>query len=72
LIRTANFVDGVIDFDRVTIDNGSGTLKHGFASEDTGGASGDRLHPNRAGYIAMGSAIDLYSIMGFSPHDKAP
>jgi hypothetical protein len=27
--------------------------------ESTTGGPGDKLHPNRAGYLAMGMAIDL-------------
>jgi hypothetical protein len=27
--------------------------------ESTTGGAGDKLHPNRAGYLAMGMAIDL-------------
>ncbi|MGA8613852.1 MAG: GDSL-type esterase/lipase family protein [Xanthobacteraceae bacterium] len=63
LIRAADFVDSVIDFDRATIDPNTGALKSGFATQDAGGLSGDRLHPSRAGYLAMGEAIDLSSVM---------
>ena len=30
-----------------------------FVPESTTGGPGDKLHPNRTGYLAMGSAIDL-------------
>ena len=30
-----------------------------FVPESTTGGPGDKLHPNRAGYLAMGQAIDL-------------
>ncbi len=30
-----------------------------FVPESTTGGAGDKLHPNRAGYLAMGMAIDL-------------
>src|SRR5262249_1718268 len=58
-IRTSGLFDGVIDFDNVTIDPGSGGLKRESVPESTTGGPGDKLHPNRAGYLAMGTAIDL-------------
>jgi hypothetical protein len=30
-----------------------------FVPESTTGGPGDKLHPNRAGYLAMGMVIDL-------------
>jgi lysophospholipase L1-like esterase len=30
-----------------------------FVPESTTGGAGDKLHPNRAGYMAMAQAIDL-------------
>jgi hypothetical protein len=30
-----------------------------FVPESTTGGPGDKLHPNRVGYLAMGMAIDL-------------
>jgi len=32
--------------------------------ESTTGGPGDKLHPNRAGYLTMGNAIDLDMVMG--------
>lgn len=58
-IRKSGFFDGVIDFDQVTFDASSGGLKPEFIPESTTGGPGDKLHPNRAGYLAMGMAIDL-------------
>jgi lysophospholipase L1-like esterase len=58
-IRTSGLFDGVVDFDRVTFDPQSGGLKPEFIPESTTGGAGDKLHPNRAGYLAMGMAIDL-------------
>jgi lysophospholipase L1-like esterase len=49
----------VIDFDAVTLDARSGGLKPEFVPESTTGGAGDKLHPNRAGYLAMGMAIEL-------------
>jgi lysophospholipase L1-like esterase len=58
-IRTSGLFDGVVDFDQVTFDTSSGGLKGEFIPESTTGGPGDKLHPNRAGYLAMGMAIDL-------------
>jgi hypothetical protein len=30
--------------------------------ESTTGGAGDKLHPNRAGYLAMGNSVDLKSL----------
>jgi lysophospholipase L1-like esterase len=35
-----------------------------FQPNSTTGGPGDKLHPNRAGYAAMGSAIDLDKVLG--------
>lgn len=59
LIRSGGLFDGVIDFDKVTVDPQTGSLKAEFVPESTTGGPGDKLHPNRAGYLAMGMAIDL-------------
>src|SRR6478735_441525 len=58
-IRTSGTFDGVIDFDKVTLDPASGGLKAEFVPESTTGGAGDKLHPNRTGYLAMGQAIEL-------------
>jgi lysophospholipase L1-like esterase len=58
-IRTSGLFDGVIDFDKATLDPQTGSLKAEFVPESTIGGPGDKLHPNRAGYLAMGMAIDL-------------
>jgi lysophospholipase L1-like esterase len=58
-IRTSGLFDGVADFDRATIDPQTGGMRAEFVPESTTGGPGDRLHPNRAGYLAMGQAIDL-------------
>jgi lysophospholipase L1-like esterase len=49
----------VIDFDAATLDPKTGELKAEFQPNSTIGGPGDKLHPNRAGYAAMGRAIDL-------------
>jgi len=58
-IRKSGLFDGVVDFDAVTFEAQTGGLKAEFIPESTTGGPGDRLHPNRAGYLAMGMAIDL-------------
>ena len=65
-VRASGLFDGVVDFDKATLDPGSGSLKGEFVPESTTGGPGDKLHPNRAGYLAMGAAIDL-GVFGVAP-----
>lgn len=58
-IRTSGVFDGVADFDRATTDPQTGGMKAEFIPDNTVGGPGDKLHPNRMGYQAMGMAIDL-------------
>lgn len=58
-IRSSGTFDGVVDFDKATLDPPSGGLKPEFVPESTTGGPGDKLHPNRTGYLAMGWSIDL-------------
>ena len=58
-IRTSGLFDGVIDFDKAVIDTQTGGLRPEFVPESTTGGPGDKLHPNRTGYLTMGQAIDL-------------
>jgi lysophospholipase L1-like esterase len=58
-IRHSGVFDGVADFDKATLDPQSGSLRPEFVPDSTTGAPGDKLHPNRAGYLAMAMAIDL-------------
>ena len=51
--------DGVVDFDRATVDPASGAMRAEFIPGSTTGGPGDGLHPNRAGYLAMGNAVDV-------------
>lgn len=62
-IRTSGLFDAVADFDRATADPQTGGLRAEFVPESTTGGAGDRLHPNRAGYAAMGNAVDLKSLL---------
>jgi len=58
-IRTGGLFDAVADFDAATIDSATGSLRDAFVPNSTVGGAGDRLHPNRAGYQAMGHAVDV-------------
>jgi lysophospholipase L1-like esterase len=58
-IRGTKIFDAVVDLDAVTGDPQTGTLRAQFQPNSTTGGPGDLLHPNRAGYQAMGNAIDL-------------
>jgi len=61
-IRTSGVFDSVIDFDAVILDPATGAMRAEFVPESTTGGAGDKLHPNRAGYLAMGMAIDLKAL----------
>jgi lysophospholipase L1-like esterase len=61
-IRTPGSFDGVFDFDAATRDPATGGLRAAFQPNSTTGGPGDRLHPNRAGYQAMGEAVDLEAL----------
>jgi lysophospholipase L1-like esterase len=63
-IRTSGLFDGVVDFDKVAGDPATGEMKAEFVPESTTGGAGDKLHPNRAGYLAMGNSIDLDMLLG--------
>ena len=58
-IRSSGAFDGVVDFDLATRDPQTGGLRAAFQPNSTTGGPGDRLHPNRAGYQAMGNAVDV-------------
>jgi lysophospholipase L1-like esterase len=63
-IRNAGIFDGVVDFDVITLDPKTGELKAEYQPNSTTGGPGDKLHPNRAGYAAMGNGVDLIMILG--------
>ena len=63
-IRKSGIFDGVIDFDAATLDPATGELKAEFQPNSSTGGPGDKLHPNRAGYAAMGEAVDLRKLFG--------
>jgi len=62
-VRSSGIFDGVIDFDAVARDPATGEIRAEYVPGSTVGGAGDRLHPNRAGYMAMGNAIDLGLLM---------
>ena len=63
-IRSSNIFTGFIDFDAVTLDETTGQMRPEFVPDSTVGGVGDKLHPNRVGYHAMGNAIDLDLVAG--------
>ena len=66
VIRGGSLFDGVIDFDRATVSDETGEMRAEFVPDSTTGGLGDKLHPNRLGYLAMGLAVDL-SLFGLPP-----
>lgn len=62
-IRTGGLFDGVADFDRATLNPGTGEMRPEFVPESTIGGSGEKLHPNRAGYEAMAATIELAPLL---------
>ncbi len=62
-IRTSPIFSSYIDFDVVILDPATGQMKPEFVPESTTGGAGDKLHPNRVGYQAMGNAINLQQVM---------
>ncbi len=69
-IRKSGIFNGVIDFDAATLDPATGELKAEYQPNSTLGGPGDKLHPNRAGYAAMGNAIDLNMVFGQTARKK--
>jgi lysophospholipase L1-like esterase len=59
-IRHSGLFDSVADFDAATLDPQTGSLRPEFIPDSTTGGPGDKLHPNRAGYLAMALSIDLH------------
>lgn len=62
-IQTSKLFDGVIDFDKVTTDPTTGGMRLEFVPDNTTGTAGDKLHPNRYGYLNMGSIIDIEMLL---------
>ena len=57
--NNAGLFDGIVDFDAATADPVTRAMRPEFIPGSTIGGPGDGLHPNRAGYLAMGEAVDL-------------
>jgi len=62
-IRAPGSFDGVADFDTATADPRTGALRAAYQPNSSTGGAGDKLHPNRAGYLAMGGAVDLATLL---------
>ena len=62
-IRNSGLFDAVIDFDKEILDPQTGGMRAEFVPENTLGGPGDKLHPNRLGYLAMGLSIDLHMLL---------
>ena len=69
-INTSGIFDCVIDFSGATLDPATGELRAEFQPYSTTGGPGDKLHLNRAGYAAMGRAIDLNVVFGATGQNK--
>jgi lysophospholipase L1-like esterase len=65
-ILTSGIYDGTADYSAATIDPGTGTLQAPFVPNSEGSA-GDYLHPNRAGYQAMG-VVGAKAVLKLLPH----
>lgn len=67
-IRNSGLFDGVEDFDAATLDPATGNMKAEFLpNSQFTQLPLDYLHPNHAGYNAMGEAVD---ITPFAPHHR--
>jgi lysophospholipase L1-like esterase len=62
-IRTGGVFDAVAEFDTATLDPATGQMQAVFVPDSTVGGPGDKLHPNRAGYVAMAMAIDIAQLL---------
>jgi lysophospholipase L1-like esterase len=59
-VRNSGLFDGVADFAAVTEDPADPSrLLPAYDTNTSVGGPGDHLHPNRAGFLAMGHAVDL-------------
>jgi lysophospholipase L1-like esterase len=59
-IRTSGLFDGVVDFDRATVDPTTGNMQATYLpNSQFTQLPWDYLHPNHAGYNAMGLAVDI-------------
>jgi len=59
-IRTSGLFDGVVDFDAAVLDPATGNMRAAFLpNSQFTQLPWDYLHPNHAGYNAMGLAVDI-------------
>ena len=59
-IRYSGLFDGVVDFDQATLDPATGNMKAEYVpNSQFTQLPWDYLHPNHAGYNAMGLAVDI-------------
>lgn len=59
-IRKSRIWDGVADFDAATVDPATGNMRAAFLpNSELTQLPWDYLHPNHAGYLAMGLSIDI-------------
>jgi lysophospholipase L1-like esterase len=71
-IRTSGTFDGVADFAAVTEDPANpGHLLPAYDTNSSVGGPGDHLHPNRAGFLAMGAAVDASQVLRFALYPAA-
>ena len=71
-IRTSGMFDGVADFSAVTEDPANpGHLLPAYDTNSSVGGPGDHLHPNRAGFLAMGGAVDVSQVLRFALYPAA-
>jgi lysophospholipase L1-like esterase len=58
-IKSSGLFDDVVDFYAVTTDPQTGAFKAQFVPNTSIGGAGDHVHPNRAGYLTMGNAVNI-------------
>ena len=59
-IRTSGLYDGVVDFDQATLDPATANMKAEYVpNSQLTELPWDYLHPNHAGYTAMGFAVNI-------------
>jgi lysophospholipase L1-like esterase len=62
-IKSSGLFDTVADFYAVTTDPQTGALKAQYIPNTSIGGAGDHVHPNRAGYLAMGTSVPLSALV---------
>jgi lysophospholipase L1-like esterase len=62
-IQSSGLFDTVVDFYAVTTDPQTGALKAQYVPNTSIGGAGDHVHPNRAGYLVMGTAVPVSALV---------